>query len=90
MNLVLLPPWFSYTLLPLESNADGNKQNLVFLGTDVLQQRVPCSTHGGTEICGRRLAHIAFTLPFVVFFSLSSLEEKRSDSEPHPSLVATD
>ena len=89
MNLVLLPPWFSYTLLPLESNADGIKQNLVFLGTDVLQQRVPCNTHGGTEICGRRLAHIAFTLTSVVFVGFSSFEEKESDSEPNFSFFAT-
>lgn len=37
MNHVLLPPWCSYTLLLLESNADGSKQNLMFLWTDVLQ-----------------------------------------------------
>ena len=90
MNHVLLPPWYSYTLLPLESNADGNKQTLVFLGTDVLQQRVPSGIHGRSTLCGWRLADIAFTLSNVVFFGIPTPEEKWPDSEFNLSVVATD
>tara|TARA_B100000768_G_C10965476_1_gene243510 strand:- start:271 stop:543 length:273 start_codon:yes stop_codon:yes gene_type:complete len=90
MNHVLLPPWFCYTLLPLESSADENKQNPVFFGTDVLQQRVPCGIHGRTKICGRRLAHIPFSLSTAVFFGIPPLEEKRPNFEFKASIVAAD
>ena len=70
MNHVLLPPWYSYTLLLLESDADGSKQNLMFLWTDVLQQRVLWRDMGELRyaVGGSPISHSLSPLLFSLVF----------------------
>ena len=84
MNHVLLPPWLCYTLLPLESSADESKQNPVFFGTDVLQQRVPWQYMGELRyaVGGSPISHSLSPLLFSLVFHHLKKNDQISNLNP--------